>query len=649
MDLRTTRLRRMTTDQLRGAAGGHFKPERPAAARPRDSQSVSRRFRRLAQQQQQQQQQHQQQQQQQQPRPRSPPPPVRSRTHILDSLEAAPPVTLATRSCDSSTLRSSSCFSSSSFFFPRRSRALILACGRRAARQPHPEPSPAPRPHAAAHPGPTPPPRNSGDPEPGAAAGAGGGGQGPADGGGWRRMAADRAAALTMMAAPARSGRKREGAVPAEPANRRGEEEGRRAATPPRGRGRRRRGGGASVPARSPSARSRLCGSDRGAAVAPGSGGDVRAGRAAGCGAGCGAARMSARLPGLTAGWRCRAPAASRRTGGTAGREGPRRATARSANRRTARPPARPFAQREGAGAGRGRPGPARGGGRAPRSPSLGGRGAGGLARGGADGERSGPAAPAPLRPGLQVRGAERRGRGGAGRNGRRGAEQARRRRAPHRCVVPAELPARRRSPAESGSPGEAAGGGAAGISIIISITSVTSIISITSLWGAAEGWGQRAVRLAGESRGTGATPAGLGLGWQNDGSCFDLNFPVPTAAPAPPQGPPGAARFRDPVPEPWRSCAGLTLPAAAPRRPFLRRTEAARGHGCCGMPSRPAAERGSRRPPLLPALLLPVWARTLKSALEKRPSSGFRSGLDLSPHRIGRGFVCLNYASVVL
>lgn len=183
MDLRTTRLRRMTTDQLRGAAGGHFKPERPAAARPRDSQSASLRFRRLAQQQQQQH------QQQQQPRPRSlsSPPPVRSRTHILDSLEAAPPVTLATRSCDSSTLRSSSCFSSSSFFFPLRSRALILAYGRRAARQPHPEPSPAPRPHAAARPDPPPPPRNSGDPEPDAAAGAGGGGQGPADGGGWQR------------------------------------------------------------------------------------------------------------------------------------------------------------------------------------------------------------------------------------------------------------------------------------------------------------------------------------------------------------------------------------------------------------------------------------------------------------------------------
>ena len=47
--------------------------------------------------------------------------------YILESLEAAPPVTLATRSWDSSTFRSSSCLSSSSFFLPRRSRALILA------------------------------------------------------------------------------------------------------------------------------------------------------------------------------------------------------------------------------------------------------------------------------------------------------------------------------------------------------------------------------------------------------------------------------------------------------------------------------------------------------------------------------------------
>lgn len=52
-------------------------------------------------------------------------PPV---TYILESLEAAPPVTLATRSWDSSTFKSSSCLSSSSFFLPRRSRALILAC-----------------------------------------------------------------------------------------------------------------------------------------------------------------------------------------------------------------------------------------------------------------------------------------------------------------------------------------------------------------------------------------------------------------------------------------------------------------------------------------------------------------------------------------
>merc|ERR1712131_64772 len=48
-------------------------------------------------------------------------------TQILDSLEAAPPVTLATRSWDSSFFRSSSCFSSSSFFLPLRSLALILA------------------------------------------------------------------------------------------------------------------------------------------------------------------------------------------------------------------------------------------------------------------------------------------------------------------------------------------------------------------------------------------------------------------------------------------------------------------------------------------------------------------------------------------
>lgn len=48
-------------------------------------------------------------------------------TYILESLEAAPPVTLATRSWDNSFLRSSSCLSSSSFFLPRRSRALILA------------------------------------------------------------------------------------------------------------------------------------------------------------------------------------------------------------------------------------------------------------------------------------------------------------------------------------------------------------------------------------------------------------------------------------------------------------------------------------------------------------------------------------------
>lgn len=70
--------------------------------------------------------------------------------YILESLEAAPPVTLATRSWDSSTLRSSSCFSSSSFFFPRRSRALILACGQRtpghgASGPPLPDPPGSPR------------------------------------------------------------------------------------------------------------------------------------------------------------------------------------------------------------------------------------------------------------------------------------------------------------------------------------------------------------------------------------------------------------------------------------------------------------------------------------------------------------------------
>lgn len=87
-----------------------------------------------------------------------------SPTYILESLEAAPPVTLATRSCDSSTFRSSNCFSSSSFFFPRRSRALILACGRRTGRQPRSLTPPRPEPGSGLPPasrcpsGPTPPP-----------------------------------------------------------------------------------------------------------------------------------------------------------------------------------------------------------------------------------------------------------------------------------------------------------------------------------------------------------------------------------------------------------------------------------------------------------------------------------------------------------
>ena len=47
-------------------------------------------------------------------------------TYILESLEAAPPVTLATSSCDNSVLSSSSCFRSSSFFFPRSSWAFTF-------------------------------------------------------------------------------------------------------------------------------------------------------------------------------------------------------------------------------------------------------------------------------------------------------------------------------------------------------------------------------------------------------------------------------------------------------------------------------------------------------------------------------------------
>lgn len=49
-------------------------------------------------------------------------------TYILESLEAAPPVTLATSSADNSVLSSSSCFKSSSFFFPRSSWAFTFTC-----------------------------------------------------------------------------------------------------------------------------------------------------------------------------------------------------------------------------------------------------------------------------------------------------------------------------------------------------------------------------------------------------------------------------------------------------------------------------------------------------------------------------------------
>jgi len=48
-------------------------------------------------------------------------------TYILESLEAAPLVTLATRSWDNSFFKSSSCFNNSSFFFVRRSRHLTFA------------------------------------------------------------------------------------------------------------------------------------------------------------------------------------------------------------------------------------------------------------------------------------------------------------------------------------------------------------------------------------------------------------------------------------------------------------------------------------------------------------------------------------------
>ena len=49
--------------------------------------------------------------------------------YILDNLDAAPLVTFATRSWESSFFNSSSCFRSSSFFLVRRSRQRTLACG----------------------------------------------------------------------------------------------------------------------------------------------------------------------------------------------------------------------------------------------------------------------------------------------------------------------------------------------------------------------------------------------------------------------------------------------------------------------------------------------------------------------------------------
>lgn len=151
-------------------------------------------------------------------------------TYILESLEAAPPVTLATRSCDSSTFRSSSCFSSSSFFFPRRSRALILACRRGTGRQPrsrHPaatpgpqRPSPGRRPAASRRPpsslssSPSPHPGDGGARP--AACDSGAAGSVPRRAGRWRgcprgcrRIApGEGTGALTMMAAAGRKGRK---------------------------------------------------------------------------------------------------------------------------------------------------------------------------------------------------------------------------------------------------------------------------------------------------------------------------------------------------------------------------------------------------------------------------------------------------------
>uniref|UniRef100_A0A0K2TLL2 Uncharacterized protein n=1 Tax=Lepeophtheirus salmonis TaxID=72036 RepID=A0A0K2TLL2_LEPSM len=49
-------------------------------------------------------------------------------TRILESLEAAPPVTLETLKAPNSVLRAWSCFVSSSFFFKRSSEHLILTC-----------------------------------------------------------------------------------------------------------------------------------------------------------------------------------------------------------------------------------------------------------------------------------------------------------------------------------------------------------------------------------------------------------------------------------------------------------------------------------------------------------------------------------------
>lgn len=64
---------------------------------------------------------------------------------------------------------------------------------------------------------------------------------------------------------------------------------------------------------------------------------------------------------------------------------------------------------------------------------------------------------------GRGARAGRRCGRVGTAAAAAGGSGQARRRRAPHRCLAPAELQARRRSPAARGSPGKAGAGGAAG------------------------------------------------------------------------------------------------------------------------------------------------------------------------------------------